>query len=265
MNDIYAVLISGANNGFIFIPFAIGIGLIYNNLKEIDVSIDGVIVVSGIVCAYTWVGTHSYPLSIIAASVSGGLCSVAVASIQTQLGVPPLMSGLLFSLMAHTISVSLVGESISLPDTALIKSSPESLNMSLWHVETILLCYVLPIYIYNTHLGLSIRKIGNGITSNLSYSDFRLKLVAYATSGAIYGVGAGIYVHANGAAASGSGFVFLVQALTAYLLVGKLMPLVSSAVGYVNKSVTKDAMPELITDVTQHAGFEVRHRLAGLL
>jgi ABC-type lipoprotein export system ATPase subunit/SAM-dependent methyltransferase/ABC-type uncharacterized transport system permease subunit len=248
MTGISSILISGFNNGLIFIPFAIGIGLIYHNLKEIDVSIDGVIIISGIACAYIWIATNSYWLSIIGAIVTGAICSMTVASIQTQLGVHPLMAGLLFSLMAHTFSISLVGESLSLQGTTLIQSSPEKLNISFWHVLTLLSCYLLPIYIYNTHLGLSIRKIGNGVRSNLSYSDFQLKLIAYATTGAIYGVGAGIYVHAHGSAVSGSGFVFLVQSLTAYLLVGKLMPIISSAVEHANRGIDKEDMPEIFKE-----------------
>lgn len=248
MIDITNILISGINNGLIFIPFAIGIGLIYHNLKEIDVSIDGVIIISGIACAYVWTVSDSYLLSILAATIVGSFCSTIVAAIQAKLGVHPLMSGLLFSLIAHTVSIFMVGESLTLIDTALIQSTPDKINISLWHLFIILICYFTPVYFYNTHFGLSIRKIGNGITSNLSYSKFQLKIVAYAISGSIYGIGAGIYVHANGSAQSGSGFVFLVQSLTAYLLVSKIMPYVSSAFNYLNKEFKKEEIPKIIND-----------------
>ena len=94
---------SAINSGLVFIPFAIGISLIYRNLKEIDISIDGVVIISGIVSALVWNITQSSVLSLGSGAVTGSLCSLFVASLTAYFLVPALMSGLIFSLIAHTV------------------------------------------------------------------------------------------------------------------------------------------------------------------
>ena len=190
---------SAINSGLLFIPFAIGISLIYRNLKEIDISIDGVIVISGIVSALVWNVTDSYVISLVSGALSGLLCSLFVASLTACFSVPALMSGLIFSLIAHTVSIFWIGESITLTDTALIRTfTDNSVNLSLWHFAVLLSCYLVPIYFYSSHMGLSVRKLGNDNTTNLYYSAAKLRFSAYALTGTIYGVGAAIFVHSRG-------------------------------------------------------------------
>jgi len=180
-------------------------------------------VLSGISAAVCWNATESYAWSITGGMLVGVFCSASVSAIQTILAVPSLMSGLVFSLIAHTVSIYWIGESVVIKDTRLISAAPGQLDIHLWHAVILAVCYFIPIYVYNSHIGLSIRKLGNNVVANLFYSEVRLKLIAYALSGGIYGIGAAIFVHSRGMALGGVSFEFLVQALTAYLLVGRLM------------------------------------------
>ena len=249
MNSQINVLATGINSGLLFIPFAIGIGLIYHNLKEIDVSIDGVVILSGIGAALLWNTTQSYICSIAGGMLVGILCSAIVSSIQTILAVQPLMSGLVFSLIAHTVSIYLIGESVTLRKTKLILAAAGQFDIQLWHVALLAFCYLIPIYIYNSHLGMSIRKLGNNVLANLSYPEIRLKSIAYSISGGIYGIGAAIFVHSSGMAGGGVGFEYLVQALTGYLLVGKIMPWVLNGISKITESLKRENIPYQIKKI----------------
>lgn len=236
---------SAINSGFLFIPFVIGISLIYRNLKEIDVSIDGVIIISGIVSALAWNATDSYVASLVSGALVGLLCSLFVASLKAYFSVPALMAGLIFSLIAHTVSLFWVGESITLTDTALIQTfADSSVSIAPWHFTVLLLCYLVPIYFYSSHMGLSVRKLGNDNTTNLYYSAAKLRFSAYALTGAIYGVGAAIFVHSRGTASAGSGFEYLVNALTAYLLVSKFFPVIAGVFRSLSKRIEAKLFPK---------------------
>jgi|GEM_PF-983511 len=245
MDAFIANTYSAINSGFLFIPFAIGISLIYRNLKQIDVSIDGVVIIAGIVSAIAWNVTQSYVVSMLAGTLTGMLCSVFVAGLQAYFSVPSLMSGLIFSLIAHTVSIFWIGESVNLKDTEIIRVlNEDSIVIPPWHLTILVLCYIVPIYFYNSHMGLSIRKLGNSNTANLYYSEPELRFSAYALTGSIYGVGAAIYVHSRGSASAGATFEFLVYALTAYLLVSKFFPQLASAFNKFRDKLKPNLIPK---------------------
>ena len=226
MDTLIKTTTSGINSGILFIPFVVGISLIYRNLKEIYVSIDGVIVLSSIASAMVWNAFENPVLSIIGGILIGALCSSIVALFQTLLSVPSLMAGLAFSLIAHILSISIIGESLTLNGTKLVPGhNDQSISLPVWHFFLLIACWLVPIFFYNLHIGLSIRKLGSKHTANLKYSQVTLKLSAYMLTGAIYGAGAAVYSHSIGQATAGSTFEFLVYSLTAYLLTRQLKTL----------------------------------------
>ena len=225
MDEFIRTTIVGFNSGILYIPFVIGFSLIYINLKDIDVSIDGVIVLSSIASAWVWNELENSLLSIIGGIVAGAFCSGIVALFQTLLSVQPLMAGLVFSLIAHALSIIIIGESITLQGTDLVSGlNDQSISHPVWHWFLLMGCWLVPIFFYKTHIGLSIRKLGSKRAANLKYSQVALKLSAYALTGAIYGAGAAVYSHSRGQATAGSTFEFLVYSLTAYLIFSKWLP-----------------------------------------
>ena len=238
MDEFIRTTIVGFNNGILYIPFVIGFSLIYRNLQEIDVSIDGVIILSSIASALIWRHFgYSFPfspiLSIAGGMVVGALCSSAVALFQTLLSVHPLIAGLIFSLIAHTLSIVIIGESITLQGTDIVSGfNAQSISHPLWHWLLLIIfwCWLVPIIFYKSHIGLSIRKLGSKRAANLKYSQTTLKLSAYALTGSIYGAGAAVYSHSRGQATAGSTFEFLVYSLTAYLIFSKWLPPIFSSI-----------------------------------
>jgi ABC-type glutathione transport system ATPase component len=226
-SSIGSIFLIGFNDGLIWFPLVLGIGFLFTYYHEIDISIDGNAILSGIICAYVWRLTNSYIVSICAGIGAGVFFSTIVVSINIYLGVPSLMAGVLFSLVGHSVSVLLVGESLILPDTHLVNSFGHT---NWWFLFLVAFVAVATTIFYHTRYGVSLRKLGDGCTINTVFSAKNLKWTAYALSGGLYGLGGAIYAHSQGVAKSGGGFEFLLVSLCAYLCMDRLLVIFEKAV-----------------------------------
>ncbi len=213
------ILLSGLKDGLIWFPLVLGLGLIYSFSKEMDVSIDGNVILSAIASALVWRASHSYFASIVAAVVVGMLSSSLVCLLHHLFQVPVLLGGLVFSLAVHTISILLIGESMVLPGTRLFSSL---LYPPLWLPVLVILLVLATEFLSVTQFGLMIRKLGAGEGLNARFSPLKLRWSAYAFCDALYVLGAAIYAHSEGMARSGGSFEVLVVALCSFLCVDKL-------------------------------------------
>ena len=90
INDIMSI---GVSDGLVWFPLVLGVGLLYAYFKEIDISVDGIAVLSGIACAVVWRATESYLLSVLSAVLVGVACSSIVCGLQALFRVSGLMAG----------------------------------------------------------------------------------------------------------------------------------------------------------------------------
>lgn len=212
--NISDILRIGLADGLIWFPFVLGVGLLYSYFKEIDISVDGIAVLSGIGCAFVWRYYDSYTLSILAGIIIGIFGSTIICILQTTFKISGLMSGIVFSLAAHSLSVLVIGESLVLPRTNLIAGFG---IVQWWQIPLALILIIFTFVFYNTRFGIAARKLGSGCAVNTVYSVGFLKWSGYALSGFLYGLGGAIYAHSQGMAKSGGSFEFLLVALAAYL------------------------------------------------
>ena len=222
-SDFWSILKIGFSDGLIWFPIVLGVGLLYTYFKEIDISVDGIAVLSGIACAFVWRTTESYTLSILAGILIGISGATLTCLFQTFLRIPSLMAGIVFSLAAHSISVLVIGESLVLPNTRLINGFGV---IPWWQIPLVAMIIFSTIIFYSTKFGVAARKLGNGCQVNTLYSAGFLKWTGYALSGFLYGLGGAIYAHSQGVAKSGGSFEFLLVALSAYLLIVRIWDLV---------------------------------------
>ncbi|MDH4316833.1 MAG: ATP-binding cassette domain-containing protein [Desulfobulbaceae bacterium] len=212
--NISDILRIGLADGLIWFPFVLGVGLLYSYFKEIDISVDGIAVLSGIGCAFVWRYYDSYTLSILAGIIIGIFGSTIICILQITFKISGLMSGIVFSLAAHSLSVLMIGESLVLPRTNLIAGFG---IVQWWQIPLALILIIFTFVFYNTRFGIAARKLGSGCAVNTVYSVGFLKWSGYALSGFLYGLGGAIYAHSQGMAKSGGSFEFLLVALAAYL------------------------------------------------
>lgn len=227
-NDILRIAM---RDGLIWLPIILGFGLLYSRLRHIDVSLDGVVVLSGITAALVWNATNNYLASISASIVCGAVLSVICANLNSLLGIPPLMIGIIFSLTAHSISVIWVGESVRVRRTELIVGQ----QIPWWLPMIAAVVLLASASVYRTRGGILVRKLGDGVKVNTIWSSHALQSYAYGLSGTLYGLGAGLYVHKIGSARAGGGFEFLVVSVCAYLSVYRICALMRAALAGVEK------------------------------
>lgn len=223
MNDI---ILFGIRDGLIWFPCVLGIGLIYTYFREIDISIDGNIILSAIVTAFVWRTFSSYSLSILAGVFTGILSATFISTLVSWMKVTPIMAGIAFSLVIHSISILLIGESFALPDTHLMggmRDIPTILSI------LVVVVIFLTFKFYSTRLGVCIRKYGDGCELNTRYRPFVLRWLAYGFSGGLYGLGAALYAHSEGLAKSGSSFEFLVVSLCSFLAIDRFVDILEFA------------------------------------
>lgn len=213
------ILLAGIKDGLIWYPLVLGIGLIYNHFREIDISIDGIAIGSGIIIWYTWQLSGSYTMSVFAGIIFGSLIASINAIIIEKFKVNPLMSGLVISLVIHSISLIVIGESEKIKGSSLFGSMTTVPPIL---VVIVIVIFLLSIYYYNSLIGLQARKYGYGIIPNTGRSGLKIRIFSYGLSGALYGLGTSIYVHTNGMVSNGGSFEFLVVSICSFLIIDKV-------------------------------------------
>ncbi len=226
MENFSEILWLGFTDGLLWFPFVLGIGLLYKHFKVIDVGIDGAAVISGIACGWVWIHTQSYVLSVSAAIFTAVIGYTTMWFLITQLRVNAILAGVLFSLIMHALSVILIGESLVLNRTNLFSSF---FALSPVPVVAALCTAVGSELYYRSNIGTTTRLIGSTQVANSHYNPQTLRWIGFCITGLIVGLGAGVYAHQQGVARAGGGFEFLVTGLSSFLVVDRLIHLLSSA------------------------------------
>lgn len=209
----------GLRTGVLFFPLVLGCGLALRHAGIVDVSIDGTVILAGIVAAKIWIITGSAACSILGAVVCGSLCSCLVATM-IRVRIHHLLSGIIFVLAAHAVAVLWIGENIAIFDSRFMGGMT---TVPWWCMLLVLVVGAGTERFYRSPLGLSIRMMGDGIVLNSRRPPLLLVLVPLAISGGLYGLGAGLLVHSKGQATTGAGFDYLLAALPAYLAMQRLV------------------------------------------
>lgn len=213
----------GVRDGLIWLPIILGFAILHRHLRHIDVSVDGVVILAGIAAATAWNETHSILVSFVVSVVVSTVLSSTIAGFYAMLGVPQLMVGIIFSLVAHAVSVLWIGESARVNGTSLLTGM--SIPVWLPVLDALLVC--LAFWFMRTRTGNLIKKYGDGVRVNTVREPFVLLVAAYASAGSLYGVGAALYVHKVGVARAGGSFDVLVVALCSYMSIQRLLEFVS--------------------------------------
>ncbi len=212
-------------------PFVLGVGLLYKNMKTIDISIDGISVISIIsfVVMWRWLQTqfffsthHTFSLLIaaFASIVCGVVCYILLYCFIHKLKINAIFAGIIFSFVLYAISVLAIGESLSLSNTD---------NYKFFSAADRILPYLsLPLamataFFFRTKLGLSIRATGENEKSNGTIGKQKLLILGFIVTGLLVGYGAFCYAVKEDCARSGGGFDFVITSLSSFLLVDKLI------------------------------------------
>ncbi len=224
MDGFAEIIRIGFVDGLIWFPFVLGVGLLYKHFKVIDVSIDGTAVISAIACGWLWIQTHSYALSITAAVLTAVIGYTVVWSLIMQFKINAILAGVLYSLIMHALSVILIGESLVLNGTRLFSSF---LAISPIPIIAAVATAGASELFYKSNVGTTVRLVGGAPAPNPRYNPKLLMWLGFCFTGIVVGLGAGIYAHQQGVTRAGGGFEFLVTGLSSFLVVDRLIEIVS--------------------------------------
>lgn len=156
--------------GFLYALVAMALFLSYRILDIADLTTDGCFVLGAAVSVTMAVAGHPF-LAVPAAMIAGMATGFVTAFLQTRLGVPSILAGIVTNMGLYTINLMVMGWSanVSLLKTETIFTLFESTGIGgSWH-EAILagfitiLMAVLLILFLKTRLGLSIRATGDNL------------------------------------------------------------------------------------------------------
>ena len=226
----FQLLSDGLRDGLYWLPFVLGAGLLYKNMKTIDISIDGISVISIIAFVATWrwlqtaeIFNSSLTISLIISALTSICCAVVCYTLLFvlihKLKINSIFAGIIFSFVLYAISVLAIGESISLSTFD---------NYKFFNNTAKFLPYLsLPIAVgvavfFRTKLGLSIRATGENYKSNGTLNKQTLLVLGFIITGILVGYGAFCYAVKEDCARSGGGFDFVINSLSSFLLVDRI-------------------------------------------
>lgn len=218
MDKLIQILQLGLFEGFVWFPFVLTMGLIYTYLKDIDVSIDGLVVISTVIFVVVFNATESFLSSFLLTIIVTILLYIIVHIVISKLRVNSLLTGIIISLILHSISVIIIGESIRL--------NYESLPLKFDNHNIPIFSVVLGVIIYffsRTKIGVKVLISAGYKYFNSSLSYFKSRLILYIVAGFLLGIGAIIYSSRLGMARAGGGFEFLITTLCSFLFIEKLV------------------------------------------
>ena len=225
------LLADGLKDGLYWLPFVLGVGLLYKNMKTIDISIDGIAVISIISFVVVWhwlqeqvLGGSKLTLSLIIAAFAAiccaALCYTLFYVFLHKLKINAIFSGIIFSFILYAVSVLVIGESLSLSTFDNYKYFT-NVEKILPYVSILISMGVA--FFFRTKLGLSIRAVGENEKVNGTLSKQRLLLCGFVVTGVLVGYGSFCYAVKEDCARSGGGFDFVINSLSSFLLVDKII------------------------------------------
>ena len=156
-----AVIISALELGFIYALVAFALFLSFRVLNIADMTTDGSFTLGCAVSATLAVAGHPY-IALPAAMAAGACAGIITAVLQTRLGVPSILAGIIPNTGLYTINLAVMGFSsnVNMMKTLTIFSSFGKMKIIPAAVITVAAGALLVLFL-GTRLGLSIRATGD--------------------------------------------------------------------------------------------------------
>ena len=156
-----SVITSALELGFIYALVAFALFLSFRVLNIADMTTDGSFTLGCAVSATLAVAGHPY-LALIAAMAAGACAGMITSALQTKLGVPSILAGIITNTGLYTVNLAIMGFSsnVNMIKTVTVFTSFGKLKILPAAGITILMGIALVIFL-STRLGLSIRATGD--------------------------------------------------------------------------------------------------------
>ena len=218
MENVLNIIQIGFYEGIIWFPIVLTIGLIYSYLKNIDVSIDGIVIISSISFVASYNLTNSLFISIMFTNIICVISYIMVFLLTYRFKINNILVGVIFTLLLHSLSVIFVSESIPIKHAGMLTSNNSGLSF------IISLIIVALVFLFsNSRLGIKFIVSADNLNFNTRINPNLSVLAIYALSGLVLSWGVILYTSDIGMARSGGGFEFLITSLSSYLFIDRII------------------------------------------
>ena len=170
MFPVLYILQTALELGFLYAPIAMALFLSYRVLDIADLTTDGCFVLGAAVSVTMTASGHPF-LAVPAAMVSGMAAGFVTAFLQTRLGIPSILAGIVTNMGLYTVNLMAMGcsSNVSLLKTETLFTLFQKTGIGGPWYETILagvftvLAGILLVLFLQTRLGLSIRATGDNL------------------------------------------------------------------------------------------------------
>lgn len=217
------MLPDAAAQGLIWGILAIGVFITYKLLDFSDLTVDGSICTGGAVAALLIINGVPVAVAMIAAFCAGALAGLVTAILHTQMGIPPILAGILTQLALYSINLRIMGKSmlaVSVDKFDLLVSVRNQQSSCLVALLFVAAIIALLYWFFGTELGCAIRATGaNGNMSRAQgiNTDF-MKIVGLILSNGLVGLSGGLYTQYLGSVTMNMGRGAIVIGLAAVII-----------------------------------------------
>lgn len=218
--------------GLIWGIMAIGVFITYKILDFADLTVDGTLGLGGVVCVVLITNGVPVPIAMLVAFVAGCLAGLCTAMLNTMLGIPGILSGILTQLALYSIYLDINGKAnapVSVDKYPLVISSRfVTTGNEAWDiVRTVLtaLAFVVAIiailyWFFGTEYGMSVRATGcNAAMSKAQSIDTkRTTIIALVLSNGFVGLSGALLAQYQGFADVNMGRGAIVIGLAAVII-----------------------------------------------
>lgn len=209
--------------GLIWGIMAIGVYITFKILDIADMTVDGTMCTGGAVCIILMINGHSVWFALICAMLAGMLAGLVTGILQTVMGIPSILSGILTQLALYSINLRILGspnQSISVRFYDLLVSLMY-INKALLIVSIVVAVLIVILYwFFGTELGCAMRATGNNhsMARAQGVNTSFIKVLGLMISNAIIALCSGILAQYQGFADINMGRGAIVIGLAAVII-----------------------------------------------
>ncbi|MCC8073719.1 MAG: ABC transporter permease [Clostridiales bacterium] len=223
MGSFITALPGAIGQGLIWGIMAIGVYITYRVLDFADLTVDGTLATGGAVLVMSMISGANVYLAILLAFLAGCLAGLVTGILNTLLGIPPILAGILTQLALYSINLRILGKSnqaLSVYNYDLI-ASMTNVSQALIVVAIFAVVIIAVLYwFFDTEVGHAIRATGsnqnmaraNGINVNVS------KIIALVISNGLVALAGGLLAQYQGYADVSMGRGAIVVGLAAVII-----------------------------------------------
>jgi len=218
MENLQEIFKIGFFEGLVWFPIVLACGLLYKYLKVIDISIDGICVLGSIVFTITYNHSGSLIISLLTTAGSCVTAYLLVSLLQQELRINNILSGIIFSLALHSLSVIWIGESLPLQYEGLL-----FLQQPAFLIGASLVIAIVTEWGFRTAVGIRLKVSADNPLANVKGNPRVHNLCIFGMAGLILSLGIILYTARAGQSRAGGGFEFLITALCSFLFTDRIL------------------------------------------